>query len=281
MRKVIIFTAAVLAASAMAAPAWAQPAATGGPRPTVKVHGLHLVQVKLPPTHLPHLIPHAVVSSKNWSGYAAVAKSGVRLRYVAASFTVPSVNCAASTLGSSGFAYASNWAGIDGFASNTVEQTGVDSFCDTSGTAQYDAWYEMFPLDPVVFSGVNPGDAVTVSVYFNGSVYSLTLTDLTTGGKLQTSQPCPQGSTCRDSSAEMITEDPGNAEPVVDLADFGMANITGAAVTSVSGTHGTLAANSLWTSTEIVMKDAAKTTMAQPSALYGGQAFNVRWMAAQ
>ena len=281
MRRVIMITAAVLGAAGFSAPAMAQAASSAGPVPTVKVHGLHLVKVKLPPTHLPHLTPHAVVSSRNWSGYAAVAKSGVRLRYVAANFTVPSVNCAASTLGSSGFAYASNWAGIDGFSSSTVEQTGVDSFCDTSGTAQYDAWYEMFPLNPVVFSGVNPGDAIAVSVYFNGTVYSLTLTDLTTGGKVQTSQPCPQGSTCRNSSAEIITEDPGNAEPTVDLADFGMANITGAAVTSVSGTRGTLAANSLWTSTEIVMKDASKKAMAQPSALYGGQAFNVRWLASQ
>lgn len=281
MRKVITITAAVLAASAFSAPALAQTTTSSSPRPTVKVHGLHLVKVNLPSTHLPHLTPHAVVSSSNWSGYAAVAKSGVRLRYVAADFTVPSVNCAASTLGSSGFAYASNWAGIDGFSSSTVEQTGVDSFCDTSGTAQYDAWYEMFPLNPVAFSGVNPGDAIAVSVYFNGSVYSLTLTDLTTGGKIQTSQPCPQGSTCRDSSAEVITEDPGNAEPTLDLADFGMENVTGAAVTSVNGTHGSLAANSLWTSTEIVMKDASKKTMAQPSALFGGQAFSVRWLASQ
>ena len=281
MRTVITITAAVLAASAFSAPALAQTATPASPVPTVKVHGLHLVKVNLPRTHLPHLTPNAVVSSKNWSGYAAVAKSGVRLRYVAADFTVPSVSCANSTLGSSGLAYASNWAGIDGFSSSTVEQTGVDSFCDTSGTAQYDAWYEMFPLDPVAFSGVSPGDAIAVSVYYNGSVYSLTLNDLTTGSQIQTSQPCPHGSTCRDSSAEVITEDPGSAEPTVDLADFGMANVTGAAVTSVSGTHGTLAANSLWTSTEIVMKDSSKKTMAQPSSLYGGHAFNVRWMAAQ
>src|ERR1022692_455541 len=96
MRKVITITAAVLAASALSGPALAHAATSAGPVPTVKVHGLHLVKVTLPRTHLPHLTPHAVVSSKNWSGYAAVAKSGVRLRYIAADFTVPSVHCAAS-----------------------------------------------------------------------------------------------------------------------------------------------------------------------------------------
>ena len=49
-------------------------------------------------------------------------------------------------------------------------------------------------------------------------------------------------------------------------------------MTSLTGTHGTLAAQSKnWTSTEIVMEDAGGTMMAVPSALYGGQAFNVAW----
>ena len=66
-----------------------------------------------------------------------------------------------------------------------------------------------------------------------------------------------------------------------DLADFGMANYTGARVTSLTGTHGTLAAQSNnWTSTEIVMEDSRGTPMATPSALEGGQAFNVAWNSA-
>ncbi len=35
------------------------------------------------------------------------------------------------------------------------------------------------------------------------------------------------------------------AAPAVDLADFGMVNVTGSAVTSLNGTHGSLTANSL------------------------------------
>ncbi len=273
------------AVAATAAPATrsvtAAPRAPASPKPVVRVHGMHLVHVQLPGTHLPHLAPLAVVKSGNWSGYAAVARKGVRLRFISASFSVPSVNCQKSTLGSSGFAYASNWAGLDGFKSATVEQTGVDSFCDKSGTPQYDAWYELFPLQPVVFSGVGAGDAMSASVFYTGSGYSITLPDLTTGGKIQTTQPCPRHATCKNSSAEVITEDPGMAAPTVDLADFGMVNVTGAAVTSLNGTHGSLTATSLWTSSEVLLTNFAGKVMSQPSGLFGGKAYNVVWRRSQ
>jgi hypothetical protein len=240
------------------------------------------VGARLPSTHLPYLAPQMSVASSNWSGYAAAADSGVRIRFVSANFTVPSLNCANSPLGSSGSAYAGHWAGLDGFNDATAEQTGVDAFCDSSGTPAYYAWYEMYPLAPVAFTGVNPGDAIHVSVFFDGSAYNLVLTDLTTGGFINTTQPCPSGSTCRNKSAEVITEDPGGAVAGgFDLADFGMANYTGASVTSLTGTHGTLAAQPKdWTSTEIVMEDTGGTMMAVPSALEGGQAFNVAWRSA-
>jgi Peptidase A4 family len=278
--------AAVAAATLTAAPAAVastQTVSHAGPGPTVQVHGMRAaVGARLPSTHLPHLAPHMSVASSNWSGYAAAADSGVRIRFVSVNFTIPSLNCANSPLGSSGSAYAAHWAGLDGFNDATAEQTGVDAFCDSSGTPAYYAWYEMYPLAPVAFTGVNPGDAIHVSVYFDGSAYNLVLTDLTTGGFINTTQPCPSGSTCRNKSAEVITEDPGGAVAGgFDLADFGMANYTGARVTSLTGTHGTLAAQpNNWTSTEIVMQDTGGTMMAVPSALEGGQAFNVTWRSA-
>jgi peptidase A4-like protein len=276
----------VAGAALMAAPAAvasAHPVSDAGPGPTVQVHGMRAaVGVRLPATHLPHLAPQMSVTSNNWSGYAAVADSGVRIRFVSANFNIPSLNCANSPLGSSGFAYAGHWAGLDGFNDATVEQTGVDAFCDSSGTPTYYAWYEMYPLAPVAFTGVNPGDAIHVSVFFTGSAYDLALTDLTTGGSIDTTQPCPSGSTCHNKSAEVITEDPGGAVAGgFNLADFGMANYTGATVTSIDGSHGTLAAQrNKWTSTEIIMEDSGGTMMAVPSALEGGQAFNVAWRSA-
>jgi Peptidase A4 family len=278
--------AAVAAATLAAAPAAvasAHAVSQAGPGPTIQVHGMRAaVGARLPGTHLPHLAPHMSVASSNWSGYAVAANSGVRIRFVSVNFTIPSLNCANSPLGSSGSAYAGHWAGLDGFNGATAEQTGVDAFCDSGGTPAYYAWYEMYPLAPVAFTGVNPGDAIHVSVYFDGSAYNLVLTDLTTGGFINTTQPCPSGSTCRNKSAEVITEDPGGAVAGgLDLADFGMANYTGARVTSLTGTHGTLAAQpNNWTSTEIVMQDTGGTMMAVPSALQGGQAFNVTWRSA-
>jgi hypothetical protein len=226
------------------------------------------------------------VSSSNWSGYAAVAKSGVRLRFVSANFTVPSVNCEKSPLGSSGFAFASNWVGLDGYKrdSRTAEQVGVDSFCDSTGVPQYAAWYEMLPLGPIAFGPVSPGDAISASVFFSQSTnkYSITLTDVTSGAKMQvTNLSCPQGATCRNSSAEVITEDPGQAAPAVNLADYGMVNVTGVGVTSVNGTKGSLSGNSLWTSSEIIMKNASEKVMSQPSGLFAGKAFNMTWKAAK
>jgi len=284
--KYCLAGAAVAAATLAAAPAAVastQAGSRAGPGPTVQVHGMQAaVGARLPGTHLPHLAPQMSVASSNWSGYAVAANSGVRIRFVSVNFTIPSLNCANSPLGSSGSAYAGHWAGLDGFNDTTAEQTGVDAFCDSSGTPAYYAWYEMYPLAPVAFTGVNPGDAIHVSVYFDGSAYNLVLTDLTTGGFINTTQPCPSGSTCRNKSAEVITEDPGGAVAGgFDLADFGMANYTGARVTSLTGTHGTLAAQpNNWTSTEIVMQDTGGTMMAVPSALEGGQAFNVAWRSA-
>lgn len=250
---------------------------SAAPHGTIVTYKMHLERIPVPRPVLRSLPRQSTVDSSNWSGYAALANSGVQLRYISAQFTVPSVNCTDSVLGSSGYAYDATWAGLDGSGSSTVEQTGTDAYCD-SGTPSYYSWYEMYPLDPVTFSGVSPGDAISVSVYFNGSGYSINLTDLTTGGYIQTTQACPTGSTCKNHSAEVITEDPGAAEPIVNLADFGAANYTAAAVTSRNGTHGTLNAQSgLWSSEEIVMADSSSNVMAQPSPLEGGQAFNIRY----
>jgi Peptidase A4 family len=281
MRKVVSITVAAVAVLTWSAPSMAETGYPAGQVPATRVSGLSLARVTLPRTHLPHLTPDALVVSSNWSGYAAVAKKNVRLRYVATTFTIPRVNCARSKPGTAGVAYASNWVGLDGFNDKSVEQIGVDSYCDSARTARYDAWYEMYPLRPVVYANVNPGDAISVSVYLKGSKYKLSLTDLTTGGSLRTSQPCPSHSTCRDASAEVITEDPGSAEPVINLADFGLVNFTRTTVTSLDGKRGTLARNSLWTSSKILMKDSRNKVMAQPSSLEGGRAFTVAWRAAQ
>lgn len=190
------------------------------------------------------------------------------------------MNCAKSTLGTSGFAYDSQWVGLDGAfgSSNTVEQDGVDGYCDSSGIPQYYSWYEMYPLAPVAFTGVNPGDAISVFVrYIGAGKFTLVLNDVTQAAGFSVTEACPAGSSCLKSSAEVITEDPGTSVPAYDLADYGMANFDSAQ--TGFGTHtGSLNTSTYWTGgDEFLMEDPSAHVMAQPSALFGGQAFTTSW----
>ena len=64
----------------------------------------------------------------------------------------------------------------------------------------------------------------------------------------------------------------------INLAYFGTVNYSVSDVTSRNGTHGTLTAGKLWTSTEIIMQDPSGNDMATPSALTGGGAdFSITW----
>jgi hypothetical protein len=282
-RSPLIAAAAALAAAIAMAPVASATASTASPHPRVHLHGFHFVTgARLPRTVLPHLPRATTADSQNWSGYAAVAHTNVALRYVTSTFTVPSINCSKVAIGSAGQTYAAEWVGLDGFNSTTVEQTGVDSFCDSSsGAATNQAWYEMYPLDPVVFSGVNPGDTIWVSVYYDSSTsqYQLFLDDETTGSTMETNQPCPSGSTCDRNSAEVIEEDPGGSVAGgINLADFGTMNFSASHVTSRSGLHGTLSAGKLWSTTDIVMQDPSGDDMATPSALTdSGADFSIAW----
>jgi hypothetical protein len=237
--------------------------------------------VHLAATHLPRAsrVSAGLLDSSNWSGYAVKADSGRVITHVQDLFTVPSINCANSTIGTSGFAYVADWAGLDGLFSSTVEQDGVDAYCTSAtSTPVYFAWYEMFPDNPVTISGVDPGDAIISLVTRVSTGWQLTVEDRSNGGSFTTVQPCPAGSTCSDASAEVITEDPGGAVAGgYDLADFGLDNQTDIAV-SDAHTSGNLDTSAAWTSDEIGMFNGSDH-MAGPGDLYGGAAFYVEWLA--
>jgi hypothetical protein len=289
MRKTIAAVVAVLALCALALPA---AAATGGtPPPGVRFTGntslIHLAPVRLPATHLPHPA-HArrltsgqtLAPSSNWAGYADTACSTCAFRFVSTQFTVPSINCAVGA--TSGKRSAAFWDGLDGYADSTVEQVGVDATCQGS-TPEYLGWYEMFPLGPVAFSitGFGPGDAVSVNVYFNATThqYQLTFDDITQGTGFVASQSCPSGSTCGNSSAEVIAEAPFSGG-IVPLADFGNVFNSGATVTARNGTRGNLGSGYLWSSNEIDMIDGSNV-LAEPGALSNTgdvSAFPINWV---
>ena len=289
-----VAAAAALTAGAFAVTAGAS-ASTTRPHhvtssPHVTVHGLRPASnISLPRT-LPHLTSTVTGASYNWSGFAAVANRGVALRYVSATWNLPSIDPSRCQPGSSGYSEVSHLVGLDGLGrtpngnTTTVEEIGVNAACDSSGTLTYDAWYEMYPNQPVAYTGINPGDAVSANVFYDTSTkkYNLTLDDLTSNIYLHADGlSCPSKSVCKNATAETITSAPGGGPQYgYNLADFGMVNYTNAGVTSRSGSRGTLADSKLWTSADIYM--VSQTTghrMATPSSLEGGKAFSVTWNA--
>ncbi len=261
---------------------------SGGVTATVKIRGdWKLAHVKLPRTHLasPQVLHAATArsagaaTSGNWSGFADVPDKGVTFRFVTANFNVPNLNCTSSQAGPDGV-YFSAWTGLDGWNNSTVEQQGIESYC--AGTAQ-GLWvfYEMYPASPVVFSGAQPGDAIQASTYYNASTkqYQLIVRDLTQGGDgVSVLVQC--ASTCKNASAEVVSEAPGGGPPAYGLADFGAVSYTNAAVTTESGTHGVLTTGSLWSGYSIKMvASGTGDTLATAGALQGGTAFLSTWNA--
>jgi len=167
------------------------------------------------------------VKSNDWSGFATY---GDHFRYVSATYTIPSLNCAVSPDGS----FDSQWVGLDGYTSSTVEQVGNYAVC-SGGTPSYFAFYEMYPSGSVASTGVNPGDSITAAVFYNGSQWVLTLTDNTNGGGFSVTLSCPSGSTCRNASAEIVSEVPNGGPPSAELGDYGIVGFTQIGITDTAG----------------------------------------------
>jgi hypothetical protein len=162
-----------------------------------------------------------IYESSNWAGYAVV---GASFTHASGSWVVPTVDCSVTPIASASF-----WVGIDGWNDYTVEQTGTDSDCN-SGIPAYYAWYEFFPKGGVTITSVpvSPGDDMSASVDYNGSEFTVTTTDLTTGESFSTSLAVPGA---QRESAEWIAEFNGNL-----LSDFGTVEF-GPDFTKAGGTN--------------------------------------------
>jgi Peptidase A4 family len=196
-------------------------------------------------------------TSTNWSGYAAINNT---FTSVSASWTQPSVSCAAGET-----SYSSFWVGLDGYNSSTVEQTGTDADC-SSGSPRYYAWYEMYPKFPVNFSNpVVPGDKMSASVAAgSGGKFTLTISDATQHWTQSTTQRLNKAAL---SSAEVIAEAPSSRGGVLPLANFGTVNFTSA---SANGQP-----LDSFTPDPITMASGS-TTKATPSGISNGS-FSVTW----
>lgn len=159
---------------------------------------------------------HGFSGDSNWGGYVAQGS----FTSISGSWTMPHVTC-----NSTNDLYAP-WIGIDGYGSQTVEQTGVQVDC-SSGSPEYSGWYEMYPDAPQYFNEpVSEGDSFSASVVDNGGgAYSLKLTDNTKGW----SQSTQQSLGADDASAEAVIESPTGSYPSFNEQDFSGITVNGQA----------------------------------------------------
>lgn len=207
---------------------------------------------------------HAQAESTNWSGYAATSGT---FTSVTASWVQPSGLCK-----SRGQQYAAFWVGLDGYSSSTVEQTGSEVDC-IGRTAQYYAWYEMYPGPSEDYTNVvKPNDHFTATVtYTGGDNFTLYIAD--TSQHWSHSTNATLGSVPSLSSAEVIVEAPcctysGGTLP---LTDFGSMSFTGsmadgAAIGSAAGL------------TQISMVDYYGLAKDSITALTSGENFGATWL---
>jgi len=156
------------------------------------------------------------VSSTNWSGYAV---TGTSFTQALGSWIVPEVSCKILST-----TYSAFWVGIDGYTSGTVEQTGTESDCDGIRPRYY-AWYEFYPAASILISSVPvaPGNIMSASVTYDGTEFTVTITNVTTGQSYSTSSAVPGA---QASSAEWIAEAPCCTllGGILPLSNFGIAS---------------------------------------------------------
>jgi Peptidase A4 family len=211
----------------------------------------------------------------NWSGYADTASKAQTFSKVSGAWTVPSVSCTPEDQ------ITSDWVGLDGFSSSTVEQLGTFSWC-FEGTATYFTWYEMIRAGTVeVGTALKPGDKISASVTRTGKSYALKLTDSTTSGNnISVTKTCALA-TCKDTSAEWISERPafgtstGAFLGFTPQAHYSAFKITSGAQTS-NGKAGTIGSGPGVNSVTMI-DDTGTYNLNTASGLTGGNSFSTTW----
>jgi Peptidase A4 family len=162
--------------------------------------------------------PHT--DSGNWAGYAA---HGSTYTKITGTWKQPVAKCIASH-----DLYAP-WLGLDGYGDGTVEQTGVQTSCDSHHPVD-SGWYEMYPAAPVYFSNpVSAGDTIRATVVFEGGhSYSLTLQDVTKGWE----HTVHKNLSATNASAEAIIEAPGGFPSLPNGVKFSNITVNGKTLSS-------------------------------------------------
>jgi hypothetical protein len=207
--------------------------------------------------------------SFNWGGYAITSSKKGAFTKVSGNWVTPKIaKCSPEDT------LTSEWVGIDGFGTNTVEQDGTLDWC-FEGKAVYFTWYEMFPAGTVeVGASLKPGDKISASVVRSGTSYTLAVKDSTNKKNSFSHKATCAASTCTDESAEWIAERPAFSIGIAPLGDYGTWKLTSGAVTEggKAGKIGTFANDS------IAMIDATESyDLSTVSGLSGGNSFTTTW----
>ena len=217
-------------------------------------------------------------ASADWAGWDV---TGGTYTSVSASWVQPTVTCTTADTGYSAF-----WVGLDGDGSQSVEQIGTSSDCD-SGSAVYSAWYEFYPSDSVQLTDtVKAGDKISASVVYDKSgEYTLKITDSTQGWTETKTGSSPEGT---NASAEVIAEAPSSSRQgdVLPLANFKTVDFTdvtvnGQKLTDLDGTTKIDMASQSGTGFGYAQDSASSSdTMARTSELTSSGGFSVDWVSA-
>ncbi|MGO8872937.1 MAG: G1 family glutamic endopeptidase [Acidimicrobiales bacterium] len=220
--------------------------------------------------------------STNWSGYAG---TGSGFDAVTGRWMVPAVTCTGTST-----TYSSEWIGIDGDTSSSVEQDGTEADC-LGGTPSYDAWYELYGDssqnggDEIELSRatypVSPGDSMTASVTEAAGAWTFVLEDVSNAHADWSFTSEPIAFSAAQSSAEWIIERPeicGTSCSLASLADFGSATMAGCTASTAELTAAPIDA---FPSTAIEMVNRSGShVLAAPSALSAsGTSFSDTWKA--
>jgi hypothetical protein len=207
--------------------------------------------------------------SFNWSGYATTSSTQQAYSRVSGSWVTPKISCPSRE-----DQLTSEWVGIDGFTTGTVEQDGTLDWCYL-GKATYFTWYEMYPAGTIeVGKSLRPGDHITAIVSRKGTAYTLKVTDSKHHGSSFTKHSSCDASTCLDESAEWIAERPEFSIGIAPLGDFHSWTLYSGTQTR-NGQYGKISEAG---NDRIEMVDATDAyALATTSSLSGGNKFKVSW----
>lgn len=179
------------------------------------------------------LQPSNTLYSSNWSGYVdfsgATSYGASSYYFTVNDMVVPIAQQKPGTC-SGGWAYGSEWNGIDGWGSSDVLQAGVefDAYCALGGLVKstyYSAWYEWYPYGEVRISSlpVAPGDDIFVEVWHTSSTQGYAyLVNYTTGQSVEVGFTAASGHALIGNSAEFVVEAPTVGGSLATMVDYTM-----------------------------------------------------------